>query len=87
MSKLLRPLFYLYVRSKCSKREEREKERAEVEQLVLRVIKLELFCEFFAKEHSFAVAVSETSTLFKNFGCEDYKFLAINIANGRQDLF
>ena len=46
-----------------------------------------MFSEFFAKELSFAVAVSETETLFKVVGCKDYKFLASSIATGRQNLF
>ena len=48
---------------------------------------MKLFSECFAKEHSFAVAVSETETLVKVVGCKDYKFLASNIATGRQNLF
>ena len=39
------------------------------------------------KEHSFAVAVSETAELFKIVGCEDNNCLASNIATRRQNLF
>ena len=46
-----------------------------------------MFSELFAKEHSLAVAVSETATFFKIVDCEDYKFLASNTATGRQNLF
>ena len=31
--------------------------------------------------------MSETATFFKIVGCEEYKFLASNIATGRQNLF
>ena len=63
------------------------RQKAQVEQLIVRVRKLYLFSEFFAKEHNLAVAVSETAKLFKIVGWEDYKFLASNIATGRQNLF
>ena len=46
-----------------------------------------MFSQFFAKEHRFALAVSETAELLKIFACEDYKFLVSKKATGRQNLF
>ena len=49
--------------------------------------KIVVVWEFFAKEHSFAVAMNETAELFKIVVCEDNKFLANNIATGSRTYF
>ena len=46
-----------------------------------------MFSEFFVKENSLAVAVSETAKFFKIVGCEEYKLLASKIVMGGRNYF